>query len=402
MKALIFKRPIYNQWLQNMNTAFLLLNLLKLRIQFYRKAVVERLLRFRLLIFFILTSVIPTFGLLKALIQVISKSLIIVHEASEYNLQISIFQLVALIWIGSQYDILMNPDFESYLNSLKIKRFQRVIIECLFGLFVMLPFAMLLIVGLYNALLIHYDTLYLSKFLYLLCTLCFISICIIFKKINNLWLLLLSNTMVSYSNWMCIDILCGVIPFFISHKVFFCKKYFQRFREKTKNKIQMDLLYNFPNLKLYIKSLIVYDRIYTGCIFGIIVLIMMVYIACIQHDMNAEKLFFIATSFIMYFLSLLSYKLDESRRNYGIYFSRYYGKKKLYIIDLIVLVIIASINLIALTLLAVYFQVDLIYILKTLLTSLVILMVCVGIHKKLVFSGPVYSLVTIVSVLMIV
>lgn len=402
LQALIFKRSIYNQRLQNMSEAFLLSNLLKLRIQFYKKGVIERLQRFRLLVFFILASVVPTFGLLIAIIQVISKSLMIVYESNQYNLQISIFQLVALIWIGSQYDILMNPDFESYLNSLKMKRFQRVIIEYVFGLFVTMPFVMLLITGLYNALLQHYDTLYLARFLYLLCTLSFVSICVVFKRINYVWLLLLTNTIVSYSNLVLIDTLCGVMPLFISHKIFFCKKYLQRFIEETKNKIKMNFFYNFPNLKLYVKSLIVHDKIYTGCIFGITVLIMMIYVACIQHDMNAEKLFLIVTGFMMYFLSLLSYKLDESRRNYGVYFSKYYSKTKLYFTDLIVLVIMASINLIALTILAVHFKVDSIYILQTLSTSLIILMACVGINKKLVFSGPVFSLAATVSVLMIV
>jgi hypothetical protein len=170
---------------------------------------------------------------------------------------------------------------------------------------------------------------------------------------------------------------------------------------ETKNKIKLDWFNDFPNLKLYVKSLIVHDKIYTRCIFGIMILIMMIYVACVKHNMNADKLFFVATSFMMYFLSLLSYKLDESRRNYGIYFSKYYAKKKLYVIDLIVLLLMVSINLIFLSTLAVYFKVDLIYLLKTLLISLLILMICVGIHKKFVFSGPVYSLVSVVSVLMI-
>ena len=94
--------------------------LLNLRLTYYRAGILERLRRFKVLIFFVLAMVVPTISVILNVVQSVSMGLIDGIGHSAYFTVLIIFQLFNMIWVGSQHDYLKITDVENYLKTLKI------------------------------------------------------------------------------------------------------------------------------------------------------------------------------------------------------------------------------------------------------------------------------------------
>ena len=297
--------------------------LLILRLTYYRLGIFERLKRFKLLVFFILATIVPTASFMFQVIQIASTGLMRETEHATYFVNVMIFQLIAMIWLGSQYDCLKIADVEHYLRTLKIPKSYFFIIEFLFSLIITLPLLSFLTIGLFFLINQHVVLLGVAHFIYLCSSLLFLSVCLIASMTILSVLLIITNLLFIYFNGLVSCILLATSLGLVGYGIVV-----KRFHSPIKTSYSLliakfRLSHFFPNLSLNLKSLLVWNVVYTACIFGVNVLLMLILIAYTLAQNPAEPMstsFLITLNVTMFFCSLLIYKIIETRKSYGEFF----------------------------------------------------------------------------------
>lgn len=374
------------------------------RLTYYRTEIFERLWRFKLLIFFILAMVVPTMAFVMEIVKYVSAGLIVGSGYQFYFINLIIFQLIAMIWIGSQYDCLKIPDVEKYLRTLNISSACLFSVELIFILIINLPFIAFLILGAVSLAAKQALWLSITHLTYLTSSIIFLSICLIFSRAALVTLLLITNLSFIYFNSSVGPIIISIILLLLSYFVSINKI---NINLKIKNIIpfsKLNISHFCPNIYLNLKSLFVWSKTYTACILGINFLALFIFVSYMLANPHTEKNYFgflVMLNVIMYFCALLSYKLSETRHAYGSYFSLFYSQTKNYFFDLLSICIIAVLYFFITFVVGLYLGVSVLLMLKYFLIAILGVGIYMTLNRKFAFYGPILSLLGLVGILFI-
>ncbi|AIT63583.1 hypothetical protein [Coxiella burnetii] len=376
--------------------------LLTCRLTNYKLGILERLQRFKLLSFFILAMVVPTVAFMKQLIESASMGLLQGGGNIAHFVYLIIFQTIVMIWVGSQYDCLRIPDVENYLRTLKISLLHFVTLEFIFISVVTLPFLIFLVVGVALLIVKQFALLGISHFIYILSSSFLISSFLIFSRPGWIILLIVSNFAFVYFNGSIGAIIFSVILILASSRMM-AQKYFSLKMNRIGLFPKNDFSKFFPNIYLNIKSLFVWNKIYTYCIIGINSLIFFIFVSYLLSDraMYLHISFLVTLNAIMFFCALLIYKLSETRLSYGLYFNLFYNKAQFYLFDLSSIFLIVLLHFLIIGFVNLYLGVNLGLMLKSMLIALLSLFLFIALNRKFPFYGPVLSLLTASAMLII-
>lgn len=378
----------------------LISTLLSLRLTYYRVSILERLWRFKLLMFFVLAMVVPTVAFMLQVVQAASTGLM----NGAYLVGLLIFQLLAMIWVGSQYDCLKLNDVEDYLKTLNVSDAEFFVIELLFCLVVNLPFIAFLMVGFFSLIGKSFLLLSLAHFIYLLTTLLYLSVCLIYSRGFLVILLVLMNLIFVYFegviSCLLLSLFLGAVSYFIVIK----RQYLPLQIGILNPMAKLNLSRFFPNVYLNLKSLFVWNKIYTACVLGVnllIIFILVSYTLAEGEIIHSKISFLLAIVSIMFFCSLLTYKLSETRRYYGAYFSVFYNKFHYYWFDLGAIYPIVFLHFVVMILVGSYLGFNILMMLKAMIIALVSILIFISLNRRFSFHGPVLSLLSLASILII-
>ncbi|MES2204523.1 MAG: hypothetical protein V4496_04795 [Pseudomonadota bacterium] len=384
---------------KNLSTA-----LLVLRLTYYRVSVFERFKRFRLLMLFILAMVVPTIAFIQQILQLASISLMNGSNNAVYFMNLMIFELLAMIWVGSQYECLKIPDVEGYFRTLKISNFNFLFVELMLCSIVNAPFFMFLMIGVFFLAAKNMLFLGIVHSIYLFNSILFLSICIIFSRPVLIAILLITNLVFINFNGLISCFLLSlflwlVIYFFVVKRCYISLKLGNIFPVS-----QIHVSQFFPNVYLNLKTLFIWNKVYTACIFGLNLLIMAIFISyelALGSMQQSQIGFLISMGSIVYFCSLLSYKLAETRKSYGDFFSVYYNKFDYYLFDLMSIFIVSLLNLVVLSIIGLYLGASVLLILKIIFIALVCVILFFSLNRLFFTYGPVISLLAMTGILVI-
>lgn len=390
--------------MRTMTNKNLLTALLALRLTYYRASVLERLKRFRLLIFFILAMVMPTIAFMQQILQLASISLVNGSNNTIYFMNLMIFELLAIIWISSQYECLKISAVEDYFRTLKITNFNFLLVELMLCSIVNAPFFMFLMIGVFSFAAKNILFLGIVHSIYLFSSIFFLSICIIFSRLAPIAILLITNLVFINFN--------GPIPCFLLSLFLWLVVYFSVVKRcytplNLGNIFPVSRIHVsrfFPNVYLNLKTLFIWHKVYTACIFGLSFLIMVIFISyelALGSMQQSQIGFLISMGSIVYFCSLLNYKLSEAKKNYGEFFSSYYNKFDYYLFDLMSIFIVSLLNLVSLSIIGLYLGASVLLILKTIFTALVCVILFFSLNRLFFTYGPVTSLLSMTGILAI-
>lgn len=241
-------------------------------------------------------------------------------------------------------------------------------------------------------------------FIYLFSSILFLSICIIFSRPALLATLLMTNLAFVNFNEL---ISCVILSLFLWSIVYFIvvKRYYVPLKfGNIFPAFYISISRFFPNIYLNLKILFLWSKVYTTCIFGLNLLLISIFIsyALAQDSMQQSQLgLLISMGFIVYFCSLLSYKISETRNNYGAFFSIFYNKFNYYLFDFVSIFIISLFNLFVLALVGLCLGASIFLILKIILISLVCVILCFSLNRLFFTYGPVVSLLTTAGILVV-
>jgi len=380
----------------------LIKTLLTLRLTYYRVRIFERLRRFKILLFFVLATVIPTITLLLQAVQSASLGLIHGTEYTAYFINLTIFQLILMIWVSSQYDCLKIPDVECYFRTLKIQYVHLLIIELIFISIINLPFIIFLLIGAFSLAAKQLILLSASHFVYLLSSIFFLSMCIIFLRSYLIALLIIANLIFVYFNGLMTSALLSAVLLLISYFFVIKHKYFPLQANRFFSFSRLHLSRFLPNIYLNLKGLFIWNKGYTVCIFGLNLLVLSIFVSyTLARVQQLHIEFLIMLNVIMFFCALLSYKISETRQAYGSYFSMFYNRINYHFFDLFSIYMIVLFHFIVVFFIGLYLGVSLLLMLKSILISALSLTLFVIINRNLNIYGPILSLLSLVGILMV-
>ena len=331
----------------------------------------------------------------------LSSTLINGSSSISYFIDVTILQLITMIWVGSQYDCLKISDVEHYLRTLKISAKQFFAVELIFSAVILAPFIIFLSLGLYFTILQSVNMLAVAHAVYLLSSLLFISIVLIFSRVLLITLLMVCNAIfVCYQSSEVAIALVAVLflaSYFliIQHRQLPCKL------NTAFTLAQLPILKQFPNMVLNLKSLLSWSTVYTTCIFGLNLLTLCVFISYVLANNNAHAVhsaFLLALLPMMFCCSLLMYKLSETRGEYGAYFSLFYSKAQLFLFDVMSLYIIGFINGLIIFSMGLGLGIDVLLMLKSLLIAALTLPLFACMNHRYRSYGPVISLLLLTGI----
>lgn len=389
-----------------MKSKNLINTLLLLRLAYYRASILERLRRFKLLIFFILAMTVPTVAFLLQVLQMASTNVMNGVEHATYFFSLIIFQLTVTIWVGSQYECLKIADVESYLRTLKVPDFHFFMVEFLFCSVLNLPFLAFLVIGVFLSANQSVLLLEIAHFIYVFSSLLFLSMCLIFSRAVLISLLIITNLLFVYFNGLMISVLLavilGAIMYFVLIKCVLLPIKINRFLPISKLRFSRFS----PNIYLRLKTLLIWNQVYTTCIFGInwvAIFILISYI--LSQGMNESEpvhtSFLVTLNLIIFFCSLLIYKLTETRKTYGVFFSVFYSRFQNYLFDLIAVYIVALCHFLALALIGFCLGFSVLVMFKCFLIATMGIIIFASLNCRFSFYGPVFSLLLLVGILVI-
>ena len=375
--------------------------LLALRLIYYKSGILERLKRFKLLVFFILATLIPSTAIMAQFIQLGSVALINGSANISYFLDVTILQLITMIWVGSQYDCLKIRDVENYFRTLKISDKNFFVVELIFSTVILAPFIIFLLLGLYFTILKAMSVLAIAHVVYLFSSLLFISLALVFSRVSLVVLLIVFNGIfVYFPN--------GSVALALSAALYLASYFFIIQRRQLPFKFntmvtlsQLPILKHCPNIALNLKSLLSWSTVYTTCIFGFNLLTLFVFVSYVLANHNAHSVhsaFLLALLPMMFLCSLLMYKLSETRHEYGTYFSLFYSKAQLFLFDVISLYVFALLNWLVIFLTGLSLCVDVMVMLKSLLIAGLCLPLFAFINHRYRSYGPVISLLILAGI----
>ena len=386
---------------QSLNKRILFPRLLGLRLSYYKASIFERLWRFKLLLFFVLAVVTPSVALAFQIICMAATAFLIGNGHNPYFLSLLMLQLLGVIWVGSQFDCLKLDEIENYLKTLKITPIQAYVTEMVFCLIVNLPFILVLAVG--TCFLTANQTLPgITHFIYLVTSLLYLSICLIFSFPTQLFLLIFTNLiLVTYdgiTTGLALSTTLLLMCYFIINK----PKYFSLTVKTMHPASKPSLSKFFPEVYLNLKTLFVWTKVYTICIFGFNLLILLGFISYALANKNINQLqagFLIVSNIILFFCALLIYKILEARKSFGEYFRVFHNRMQSYFLDFLSISMVALFFLTLAFSIGLYFGVNFYFLVKSCLISAFSLFIFVTINRQFSFYGPILSLLCLVTIL---
>jgi hypothetical protein len=384
----------------------LIIILLLLRLTYYRRCILERLRRFKLLIFFVLAMVVPSISFMLQVVQMASMGLMNGMEHSSHSacfVNFIIFQLVAMIWVSSQYQCLRISDIENYLRTLEISDIHFLLVELVFSSVINVPFVAFLMIGGLYLISKHLLLLGITHFIYLFGSLLFLSICLIFSRTVLVALLIITDWIFIYFN--------GSLGYLLSALILGMTGYFIVIK---RTRLPLNVIHLFsisrlhlsrfsPDIYLNLKNLLVWNKVYTTCIFSINLLAIFIMISytmtqgLIEHP---HMSFLLTLNIAMFFCSLLTYKISETRQEYGDFFSIFHTRLHNYLFDFITIYVIALFNFIVMLLVGFYLDFTAVVMLKSLLIATISIVIFVSLNRQFSCYGPVISLLALAGILM--
>ncbi len=385
----------------NTKVVSMITKLLVLRVTYYRIEILQRLWRLKLLIFFVAAITIPTVAIFIQIIQMASSSLVIGTKNNVDFINLIIFQLMAMIWIGSQCDCLKLPDIENYLRTLRISSVKFFIVELSFVSIILTPLIIFLAIGLFSLAEKQLILLSIVNIIYLTTSLVFIAICLIFSSPVLLSVLIFTNLALVYFDQPIECLLLSTVVLALSYQV--VKNNILSLKIKKILPIpQPNIAKFFPNISLNMKSLFLGKKIYTASIISLNFLTMLVFVNYGEKIFNIDQLKFgmlIMLGVITFFCSLLSYKITEVRSAYGGYFGMFYNQSNYYFFDLSSIFAIALVYYVIATIIGLYIGFGAFFIIKLVVIAMLNLLVFFAINRLFVFYGPIFSLLSLVTTL---
>ncbi len=373
----------------------LIARLLSFRLAYYRLGIIERIRRFKLLLFFVLAMIVPTAAFLFQVINSTSSAIISSPAQIDYFFNILIFQLFSAIWIGSQYDCLKITDFEDYLRTLNIPYWQLCALEFIFLSIINLPFIAFLLFGSVHLFTSGFIFLSISHFIYLFTSLFFLASILIFSRPTLFILLLACNLEFALFNNPLLNILSVLLM--ISLAGLLTAKRLPSFLKFncSSTAYKLYLGRHCPNIYLNLKGLFVWTKVYTSTVLAVNLLLLFSYISIIYSSgsVSHQTAFLISANAMMYFCALLTYKLLETRKSYGDYFNLLYSRMQFLYFDLISVFLIGAINYLILSAVSVCIGLPWSTVLKVGAIAMPTLILFSAINRKFHFYGPVISLV---------
>ena len=373
----------------------LIARLLSFRLTYYRLGVIEKIRRFKLLLFFVLAMIVPTVAFLFQVINSTSLAIISGPAQIGYFFNILIFQLFSAIWIGSQYDCLKITDFEDYLRTLNIPYWKLFSLEFIFLSIINLPFIAFLLFGSVHLFTSGFIFLSISHFIYLFISLFFLGSILVFSRPTLFILLLACNLVFVLFNNPLLNTLTVLLM--ISLAGILTAKKLPNFLKFNFSSIAYRLHFwrYFPNIYLNLKGLFVWTKVYTSTVLAVNLLLLFSYISIIYSSgsVNHQSAFLISVNAMMYFCALLTYKLLETRKAYGDYFNLLYSRMQFLYFDLISVFLIGAINYLILSAVSACIGLPWATIFKVGAITMPTLILFSAINRKFHFYGPVISLV---------
>ena len=338
----------------------------------------------------------PTLSFLMQLIENIAYIVIKSHRFSFEIILVIVFQLIVIIWVGVQSEYLCDKKTEAYLRTFNIKTSTIFLVELCFSFVILLPFILLLMLGVFSTLSTQNIETSIISFIYFSGCLCYIVTCLVKSQPLLIFLLLVLNLLFSYKVNFTMSSIVAVLPlvsvgFVITEKICYSKNKFGYFKL-----VNLAGSNRFPNVHLNLKGLLVWSKAFTTCIISLVMMCLAIFVVYSIHNLHEHErieMSFLTTScLIAYLYGFFIYKIIEHRTKYGEFFMMFYNEKMTNLIDMYSIYSLFIITFIILSIMGCCVGLNILRLILYSILPLTFLLICIIVNKRFPSNGPITAL----------